>query len=142
MALDEVDKDILGILRKRGRISYTELSDELGISDVAVKKRISNLEDRGVIQNFTVDIDYSELGKSLQAFLLIKLSPEAKSELRKELEDMDKVLNHYNTIGEFDLIIETACEDLDELKDFSERKIGNLRSVQEIRTAIITDRGV
>lgn len=139
MALDEVDEEILGILEKRGRISYTGLSDELRISDVAVKKRISNLEEKEVIENFTVNLDHSKLGKSLHSFLLIKLSPEAKPRVREELEENNKVLNHYNTIGEYDLIIETVCEDLDELKNFSEREIGNLKSVQEIRTAIITD---
>lgn len=138
MELDETDREILDILKKKGRVSYTEIGNEIGISDVAAKKRISNLQENGAIKNFTVNLDYSKLGKSLHGFLLVKISPEIKEKTRKKLNDNEKVLRFYNTIGEYDLIIETTCEDIDELKKLTEREIGNLRGVQEIRTAIIT----
>ncbi len=138
MELDETDREILDILKNTGRISYTEIGDELGISDVAAKKRISKLQEEGVIENFTVNLDYSKLGKSLHGFLLVKISPEIKEKTREKLQGNEKVLRFYNTIGEYDLIIETACKDLDEVKEFTEREIGNLKGVQEIRTAIVT----
>lgn len=138
MELDETDREILDILKDRGRVSYTGIGDEIGVSDVAAKKRISNLQENDVIKNFTVNLDYSKLGKPLHGFLLVKISPEIKGKTRKKLQDNEKVLRFHNTMGEYDLIIETACEDLDELKELTERAIGNLKGVQEIRTAIVT----
>lgn len=139
MELDETDREILDILKDKGRASYTEIGNEIGISDVAAKKRITNLEEEGVIENFTVNLNYSKLGKPLHGFLLVKISPEIREKTQQKLQDNSKVLRFYSAIGEYDLVIETACEDLDGLKELTERQIGNLKGVQEIRTAITTE---
>lgn len=138
MEIDEVDEKILAILGDEGRISYTSLGEKVGISDVAVKKRINNLQEKNVISRFTVDINYPKIGRPLHAFLFVKTSPEATDKIEKNLKDDKSVLETYRAIGEYDLIVEAACKDLDELKTLSEREVGNLKGVQEIRTAIIT----
>ena len=139
MELDEKDEEIIKILESRGRISYTELGNELDISDVAAKKRISKLDEEGVIDHFTVELDYKEIGKPLRGYLLIKSSPDTTEVIQKDFEEDERILGMSKTMGEYDLVIETACRNLDELKRLSERDIGNLKGVQEIRTAIVTD---
>ena len=47
LKIDELDKKILSILHEDGRISYTDLGKEVGVSRVAVQ--INNLLDKGVI---------------------------------------------------------------------------------------------
>jgi len=139
MELDKKDKEILRILDDKGRISYTELGNELDISDVAAKKRVSKLNEEGAIDHFTVELDYKKIGKDLRGYLLVKSSPDTTEVIQKDFEDDERVLDMSKTMGEYDLVIETACRDLDELKRLSERDIGNLKGVQEIRTAIVTD---
>ncbi len=139
MNLDEKDEKILKILEEKGRISYTELSEKIGISDVAAKKRVSKLSEAGIIDKFTIDVNYSKIGKPLRSYLFIKSSPETSNKIKEEFENDKRVLRINKTIGEYDLILEAVCKDLDELKRLSERDIGRLREVQEIRTTIITN---
>lgn len=78
MDIDDTNKDILKILRSNGRMSFTEIGDMLGISRVAVQKRVKKMEEAGIIRGYkavifreenvkmlmeitTVDEDYEDL---------------------------------------------------------------------------------
>lgn len=50
--MDETNKDILRLLRDNGRMSFTEIGERLGISRVAVKKRVAKLEEAGIIRGY------------------------------------------------------------------------------------------
>ena len=50
MEIDETTKIILRLLKDNGRMSFTELGEQLGLSRVAVKKRVEKLEEQGVIR--------------------------------------------------------------------------------------------
>ena len=76
--IDDLNKDILRLLRDNGRMSFTEIGEKVGISRVAVMKRVKKLEAAGVIRGYkavlhregsvkmfmeiiTVDEDYEDL---------------------------------------------------------------------------------
>ncbi len=139
MDLDEKDRKILEVLEDNGRISYTELGEKIDVTDVAAKKRISKLDENGVIDNFTVNINYKKMGRPMHGYLLIKCSPETMNRIQDDFKNDKRILGIDKTIGEYDLVIESACKGLDELKRLSERDIGSLKGVQEIRTVIVTD---
>ncbi len=78
MVIDDTNKEILRLLRQDGRISFTDIGKELGLSRVAVKKRVAKLEELGIIRGYkaviyreenvkmlmeitTVDDDYEDL---------------------------------------------------------------------------------
>ncbi len=52
MDIDDTNKDILRLLRDNGRMSFTEIGERLGISRVAVKKRVDKLEKAGIIRGY------------------------------------------------------------------------------------------
>ncbi len=43
-----MNKDILRLLRDNGRMSFTEIGEQLGISRVAAMKRVKKLEEEGI----------------------------------------------------------------------------------------------
>lgn len=78
MVIDDTNKEILRLLRQDGRMSFTDIGKELGLSRVAVKKRVAKLEELGIIRGYkaviyreenvkmlmeitTVDDDYEDL---------------------------------------------------------------------------------
>ena len=63
--MDDTNKDILRLLRKNGRMSFTEIGKQLGISRVAVKKRVEKLEDAGIIRGYKAIIYREENVKML-----------------------------------------------------------------------------
>ena len=55
--LDEADYRILDILQKDGRITFSDLADQVNLSRSAVRERIKNMQDSGIIRGFTAIID-------------------------------------------------------------------------------------
>ena len=47
--LDQLDQNIIQLLMKNARMSYSEIGERVGISRVAVKMRIQALEKKGII---------------------------------------------------------------------------------------------
>ena len=71
-ALDGIDLQILNAFETEGRISVKKLADRITMSAPSVKERISRLEARGIISNFSVNINLKRLGYSISAIVRIK----------------------------------------------------------------------
>lgn len=61
--VDETNKSILRLLRDNGRMSFTEIGEELGISRVAVQKRVKKLEEEGILRGYRAVIYREDLVK-------------------------------------------------------------------------------
>ena len=52
MEIDEINKEILRLLRDNGRMSFTEIGEKVGMTRVGVKKRVKQLEELGIIRGY------------------------------------------------------------------------------------------
>lgn len=57
-ALDAVDRGILSHLQQNARKSITDIADAVNVADNTVRNRIQTMEDRGVTEGYSVEIDY------------------------------------------------------------------------------------
>lgn len=73
--LDAVDQRILDALARNARISLKELAEAAGLSSPSAAERLRRLEDRGVIEAFTVNIAPAAIGYPLQAIVRIRPLP-------------------------------------------------------------------
>ena len=64
--LDDKDKRILNLLQENSRLSYTEIANELKISEATVRYRVKKLTDAGIISKFTVLLDPRKIGFGCQ----------------------------------------------------------------------------
>lgn len=71
--MDSIDEKIIQILQKDGRISMQKLAKELPMSVPATCDRVRKLEDYGVIEGYSAVVDYTKVGKSINAFILCSL---------------------------------------------------------------------
>ncbi|GAA1286229.1 AsnC family transcriptional regulator [Planotetraspora silvatica] len=70
--VEEIDRRIVTLLAKDGRMSFTDLAKETGLSVSAVHQRVRRLEKRGVIHGYRALVNYDEIGLPLTAFVSIK----------------------------------------------------------------------
>nr|MBA2445415.1 Lrp/AsnC family transcriptional regulator [Nocardioidaceae bacterium] len=70
--MQAVDRLICQLLAADGRMSYTDLGKETGLSTSAVHQRVKRLEQRGVIRGYGASIDFREVGLPLTAFISIR----------------------------------------------------------------------
>lgn len=72
--LDETDMEILTLLGEDARRPFSEIADEVGLSGPAVSDRVSRLQETGVINRFTVDVDRSQLQAGIPVFIQVDVT--------------------------------------------------------------------
>jgi Lrp/AsnC family leucine-responsive transcriptional regulator len=98
MKLDKTDRRILDALQRDGRISVTDLAEQVGLSPTPCARRIRQLETSGLIQGYAAIVDPKRAGATIQAIVQIKLehhSDEIVERFRRTLIDRPEVLACY-----------------------------------------------
>lgn len=89
--LDDTDAEILRLLLDDGRRSYTEIGEKVGLSSPTVSTRIDRLEEIGVIQGFTVDVDRSKLTSGDSVILDVETRPGHTDAVVESLAGVDSI---------------------------------------------------
>lgn len=93
MAVDLLDRRIIGILQQSGRISWRELADAVHMAPSSVADRVRRLEAAGAIRGYRANIDPASLGRNVRAVIDVSLPAggdpavfEARLSEREEVE--------------------------------------------------------
>lgn len=70
--MEEINRKIISLLASDGRLSFTELARQTGLSVSAAQQRVRRLEERGVILGYSAVVDPAAAGLPLTAFVSIK----------------------------------------------------------------------
>ncbi|RMX06893.1 winged helix-turn-helix transcriptional regulator [Corticibacter populi] len=106
--IDRIDRKILAILQREGRISMTELAERIGLSTSPCSERVRRMERTGVITGYFARVSPQALGKTLLVFVEIKLSSksaEVFEQVRKELLHVPDVQECHLVSGGFDYLV-------------------------------------
>ena len=122
--MDELDKKIIEELQESYSLTpkVTEIAKRLGKSSTTIHSRIKRMERQGVIRGYTAVIDPDKLGKKLAAFYFIQTyRGQDKYQgdiIAEQLKEHPNVKNIYNTMGEWDLMVELMSKDSDDYMGF------------------------
>lgn len=119
-SLDGIDLQILNILETDGRISASELAKTINMSAPSVTERLRRLETRGIINNFTVDVNLSILGYSLEAIVRVKPRSGKLKLVEKMIECQPRFVSCDRVTGDDCYIARLALRSVDELDDLLE----------------------
>ncbi len=118
--LDKKDIKILTVIKKNCRTPYEAIGREVGLTRNAVKGRIKNMEDKGIIAGYGMFVNFTHLNKkSFKIF--IKYNPERRDEekgLLDHLRGTPGILATLHLFGKWDLDIEIHQEDIQGLQEF------------------------
>jgi Lrp/AsnC family transcriptional regulator, leucine-responsive regulatory protein len=124
--VEDIDRQIVGALATDGRMSYTDLAEQVGLSVSAVHQRVRRLEQRGVIKGYGARVDHDALDAALTAFIAIRpLDASAPDDAPVRLEHLSEIESCYSVAGDdfYLLLVRVASPAALE------------RLLQEIRTA-------
>jgi Lrp/AsnC family leucine-responsive transcriptional regulator len=104
--LDDVDLQILRLLRIDARRSARAVAREVGMSAGAVTERLARLENSGVIRGYHADVDPLALGYRMRAFISIQLRAGIPtSESVNFLLEQKEIIGIYLVTGRWDLVL-------------------------------------
>lgn len=89
--LDDADYMILEILQKDGRITFSDLADQVNLSRSAVRERIKNMEDSGIIRGFTAIIDAKAYEKFASVYMDIEVEPMKLKHVAQDLMKLKEI---------------------------------------------------
>jgi Lrp/AsnC family leucine-responsive transcriptional regulator len=117
--MEETDRHILELLAADGRMSFTDLGKETGLSTSAVHHRVKRLESRGLIKGYSATVDHDELGLPVTAFISIRpIDPSQPDDSPERLTDISEIESCWSVAGEESYILKVrvaapvALEDL------------------------------
>ncbi|PSQ10558.1 ArsR family transcriptional regulator [Halobacteriales archaeon QS_5_70_15] len=112
--LDETDLEILQLLLSDARRPYSDIADVVGLSAPAVSDRVARLRETGLIQQFTVDIDRSQLRKGVPVLVTLDTASGRREvpSVRETLLDAGAVENVFTTAAA-DLVVYARVPDTD-----------------------------
>ena len=140
--LDDLDREILAILGKNGRVSNADLAAEVGLAASTCLGRVRNLVESGVIRSFGAEIEPEALGLNLQALISVTLRAGARANLAtfmKQMQEHPQVIQVFFLGGSEYFIVHVAVPDSDAVREFVLDQLSNNASVANTRTNIVFD---
>ena len=118
--IDRIDRRILHVLQRQGRLPMTELAQEVGLSTSPVTERVRRMERAGIITGYQARVDPAALGRPLLVFVELTLSSksgELFEKLRAELLHEPRVLECHLVSGRFDYLIKARLSAMSEYRE-------------------------
>ena len=104
--MDDLDRRIVELLSRDGRMSFTDLGKATGLSTSAVHQRVRRLEQRGVITGYAAVVDSDAVGLPLTAFVSIKpIDPAAPDDAPERLEGIAAIEACHSVAGDESYIL-------------------------------------
>ncbi|HIG19856.1 MAG: transcriptional regulator [Methanobacteriota archaeon] len=138
--LDDKDTQILELLIEDARASTKSIADRLNIPRVTVHDRIKRLQERGVIDKFTVKISHEKLGLPLHGFLLANWAGnkarEDRRSVAKEICKLPFIVGCHIITGQWDFIIEVVAREMDSLGDSILDELSKIEGIGHTQTMV------
>ena len=119
--MDDLDRKILGVLVRDGRVTVAELGRRVNLSPPAVGERVRRLEQSGVITGYRAHLDLRLLGYPLIAIVRVKPAPGRLATVAGLAQEIPEVVECHRITGEDCFFLKVALRSIDELGTLLDR---------------------
>ena len=140
--ISKIDSNILRILQKDGRISYTDLARKVGLSVTPCIERVKRLEKNGYIKGYSATLNPELLDAELVVFVQIRLnhtSQENFEEFRNSVMSLQNVQSCFLVSGNYDYLIKARVADMSAYRELLGSSILKLPAVQESTSYVVME---
>lgn len=137
---DAIDRKILSVLSRDGRISNAQLAQAVGLSQSPCWQRVRRLESEGIITGYRATIDRARLGASelvLIEVVLERHDDEVLETFGQAMGAMPEVLEVMLTTGEYDYILKVAVDGTRGYEEFLRKKLYRVPGIRHSRSSFV-----
>lgn len=134
--IDEVDRKIIKMLQRDGRMSYNDIADKVEKAQSTVFERVKSLKEKGIIEIRAV-VNPKKVGKRITAYLGIDVDT-------RKIEDITEEINYYNEVqkvwlssGDYQIMVKVLCEDLEGYNNFLMNNLFPIEGIRDIWSTIV-----
>jgi Lrp/AsnC family transcriptional regulator len=137
--LDRTDMRILDLLQAHGDLSAAQVAERLSLTASTCWRRITRLEEQGVILKRVALLDREKLGLSVLVFSHVKLAGHGRDALLRFEQAVRKhaeILECYTLMGETDFLLRIVCRDIKAYEAFFLDHLSRFPGVQSVNSSI------
>ena len=147
IGLEEIDSKILDLLQENGRMTFSDIAKQIGISGVAVKNHVMEMEQKGIIDGYSVLINPKKIESTISAYLDIQAELGSLEQVARILKEYDAITQIYLLSGEGRLHVHGVFNNNEELNEFLRNVLYPMQGVkhadcQIILSTIKDDKGI
>ena len=134
--VDNVDRKIIAHLQYNGRMPFTDIAAQIGVSEGAVRRRVKQLREDGVLQIVGI-AEPQHLGRNTAQMIGISVQAGQVDRVADEISQFPEVSYLFQATGGFDLFAEVCCRDMEHFVSFLNDKLQKLPGVERTETFMI-----
>ena len=130
LELDNIDRQLISILRTNVRTSISDLAKKINVSRATIQNRLTKLDKRNVITGYTILVSTETDDKMalVRAHMNIEIKGSSTKNVKFALMSEPSVCTIHTTNGRWDMIIEIQTSSLEEF----DRILCRIRGIPEI----------
>lgn len=137
-ALDRIDRKMLSVLRRNGRMSNVDLAQAVNLSPTPCLRRLKSLERRGVIVGYRAEIDRRRFGFGVRAFIGVTRDRNVDRDcVWENITLFPEVIGCYTVSGEFDLLVDVVATDMDTYAGYLLERLMRIRGVLQVKSMFV-----
>lgn len=131
---DALNRSIIDMLQRDGRMAFSEIAQQLGVSEGTIRNRVSGMKRAGMLEIVAI-VDPVVAAYKTAAMLGLRVaSGHSPQEVAERLAASPDVVYILWLSGRFDLLIEVVTNDRDRLLDFLDAEIHSQPDIAESET--------
>ncbi|MHA1368433.1 MAG: Lrp/AsnC family transcriptional regulator [Promethearchaeota archaeon] len=135
--LDSIDLKILNLLKDDSRQSFQYIAQQIGMTDVTVRRRVKDLVKNGIIKKFTIEVDSHKMGKGLQAIIRIEMRVSDQKRIMNEIKKYEEIEEAYYLAGKCGVWMRIMVRDMGDYEQFVKEKLGSIDGITNIDSCIV-----
>jgi DNA-binding Lrp family transcriptional regulator len=141
--LDRTDFEILRLLMSNASLSNKEIAAEVNLAPSSCHERLKRLRRRGVLLGSHAEVNLRSLGLMVEALLFVQVSKLNSRQLDSFIQDVGRVRHvraAFVVSGHFDLIVQVAVRDMEQLKEVISEHLNHHAFVVRVETTVVFSR--
>ncbi len=141
--MDDIDRNILAVLQRDGRMSVTDLALAVGLSTSACSRRLHDLHNDRIITGYRATIDPAALGLNFEVLASVTMQREdadTVANFERALAHIDEVQHAERLFGDPDFLIRIVTSDINHYQHIRDAHLATLPGVQKITSNIVMRR--
>lgn len=138
--LDRIDRRILRLLQKDGRLSNAELAKAVNVSPATCHRRTQRLFDEGFIKSVRAEIAPDKVSRGalvMVGVVLDRSTPESFAAFEEAIRKLAFVLDCHLVAGDFDYVLKIRVRDMADFNKLHGEQLIALPGVRQTRTFFV-----
>ncbi len=141
--MDRFDALLLDAIQHDNRMTAEALSDRVGLSADACRKRLNRLRSEGYVEADIAVLSPEKLGRGLMLVVEVTLQTERPADLdrfKARMREAPEVMQCYYVTGNADFVLILSARDMADYEAFTRRHFFAEENIARFRTSAVMDR--